>query len=239
MKKLLVAGIAAAALYGAPALAADYPMKAAPAPAVFNWSGFYIGVNGGGEWNTTDGIFIDFPGVTWHTDRKTAGTAGLHGGVQGQWGNFVAGVEGGFNAMFGGFGSGVGAGPSAPCGYTGVNCQARTNDILTAGGRVGWAWDRVLFYGSGGYARALIETRGLFTVSGAVIDDASAHHDGWYGGAGIEYALLNNLTFGVDWKHFGFSSQNHITHSPCCGDQINISAKGDAVTARLTIKGGG
>jgi outer membrane immunogenic protein len=51
MKKLLVAGIAAAAFCGAPVLAADMPVKApvykaAPAP-IFNWTGFYGGVNAG------------------------------------------------------------------------------------------------------------------------------------------------------------------------------------------------
>jgi outer membrane immunogenic protein len=48
MKRLLVAGIAAAALYGAPALAAPPPT---PAP-VYSWTGFYLGANFGGGWGT-------------------------------------------------------------------------------------------------------------------------------------------------------------------------------------------
>jgi outer membrane immunogenic protein len=43
MKKLLIAGVAAAAFYSAPALAG-------PPPSVFNWSGFYLGGNGGYGW---------------------------------------------------------------------------------------------------------------------------------------------------------------------------------------------
>jgi outer membrane immunogenic protein len=54
MKKLLVAGIAATAFCGTPALAADLPVKgpvykAAPVE-LFNWSGCYIGANTGGAW---------------------------------------------------------------------------------------------------------------------------------------------------------------------------------------------
>jgi outer membrane immunogenic protein len=65
MKKLLVAGIAAAAFCGVPALAADLPTKAPvyrPAPVeLFNWTGCYIGGNLGGAWKSfrsedTDGF---------------------------------------------------------------------------------------------------------------------------------------------------------------------------------------
>ena len=44
MKRFLFAGAAAVALWGAPAIAADMPTKAAPAP-VFDWTGFYLGGN--------------------------------------------------------------------------------------------------------------------------------------------------------------------------------------------------
>jgi len=56
MKKFLVVGITAAALYGTPALAADLPTKApvykaAPTAApMFNWTGCYIGANTGYAW---------------------------------------------------------------------------------------------------------------------------------------------------------------------------------------------
>jgi outer membrane immunogenic protein len=62
LKKLLIAGIAAAAFCGAPALAADMPTKApvyraaAPVP-LFNWTGFYVGVNGGYGWGDSSYSF--------------------------------------------------------------------------------------------------------------------------------------------------------------------------------------
>jgi outer membrane immunogenic protein len=47
MKKLFIAGVAAAILSGAPAIAADMPVKADP---LFNWTGWYLGINGGYSW---------------------------------------------------------------------------------------------------------------------------------------------------------------------------------------------
>ena len=55
MKKFIVAGIAAAAFCGAPALAADMPVKAPYAAPVFNWTGFYIGAHAGYAWGRVTG----------------------------------------------------------------------------------------------------------------------------------------------------------------------------------------
>ena len=51
MRKFLLGTVGLVALgMAAPALAADMAVKAAPAPYIapmYNWSGFYIGMNGG------------------------------------------------------------------------------------------------------------------------------------------------------------------------------------------------
>src|ERR1700730_8213387 len=100
MKKILVAGIAAAALSGAPALAADMPVRApvyktAPAP-VFNWSGFYIGVNGGGgwgheHWNDNTAVGGGAPVPPFHS---SGGVFGGQIGYRWQQNQFVFGIEG-------------------------------------------------------------------------------------------------------------------------------------------------
>ena len=62
MKKLLVAGIAAAAFCSAPALAADMPVKApppAPPVAAPSWTGFYIGGNVGWGWTDPSTVELD------------------------------------------------------------------------------------------------------------------------------------------------------------------------------------
>src|SRR5215831_2792163 len=54
MKKLVVAGVAFVALAAGPAMAADMPVKAMPAPIPgVNWSGIYVGLHGGGGWART------------------------------------------------------------------------------------------------------------------------------------------------------------------------------------------
>ncbi len=60
MKRSLVAGFGLLALAALPASAADLPRAATPyrAPAYvaqYNWTGFYLGINGGGGWATPTG----------------------------------------------------------------------------------------------------------------------------------------------------------------------------------------
>lgn len=51
MNKALIGIAAIAALIGTPVLAADMPLKAPPPPApAWNWTGFYVGINGGADW---------------------------------------------------------------------------------------------------------------------------------------------------------------------------------------------
>src|SRR5438874_11306100 len=67
MNKLLIAGAGLAALLASPAMAADMPLKARPAPvAVVLWTGGYIGVGVGGEWARTE----------WTTTCFTSGILG-------------------------------------------------------------------------------------------------------------------------------------------------------------------
>jgi outer membrane immunogenic protein len=54
MRKVLSAIAGFAAFVVTPAIAADMAVKALPAPATNNWSGFYAGVNAGGVWGTSD-----------------------------------------------------------------------------------------------------------------------------------------------------------------------------------------
>ena len=130
----------AAMLAGAPvASAADMPVKAAPVvAAAYDWSGFYGGINGGGESQKHDWAFNpSIPGAVNQafSERVDSATVGLHVGVQKQWNQFVLGVEGGVNDFAGlGFARHTGYGVDF-----GSFADMRVKDIYTAGGRVGYA----------------------------------------------------------------------------------------------------
>src|ERR1022692_3800654 len=99
MKKILVAGIAAASLCASSAIAADMPVKApyrAAPEQMFNWTGFYVGADIGYAWGRDDVSPTIADGGTFpRTNRlKTDGIFG--GGTIGyniQNGNFVTGIE--------------------------------------------------------------------------------------------------------------------------------------------------
>jgi outer membrane immunogenic protein len=245
MKKLvLAASILAASAVSA--FAADMPARIAKAPVVppvvtYDWSGIYVGGAVGGAWYDTAGEFFNAPGFFWHTGNSdTTLIYGGFAGIQKQWGNFVLGIEGGYNALDNGFSRTAGGGIGAPCGYpVGSFCESRLNDIWYIGGRVGYAWNRFMIYGQGGYAQADIDTQG-FDALGA-FSLAGATHGGWYAGVGAEYAVLDNLIIGIDYKHYEFDSKQHncnLAVVSCLGtaDFRNVDADVDAVMARVSYK---
>jgi outer membrane immunogenic protein len=238
MKKFLVAGIAAAAFCAAPALAADYPVKGS-SPQMFNWSGFYFGGGVGWSRNTSDWTF-DPPavgGVQAFSNSKDSFAVGGHIGIQQQWGNFVLGVEAGLTQPHlgdGFFGQQCSNNPT-------VTCQMRTDGILTVGPRIGYAQDRWMVYGTGGWAQGRVESRFITTATGSPIDFTNNQHQGWFGGGGIETAITSNVILGVDYKHIDLGSKLGCSSlgAPCAIPSINnrdISAKEDVVLARLTFK---
>jgi hypothetical protein len=98
VRKIVLAGIAAAGLLNGFALASDLPTKApaytAPIAAPpYNWSGFYVGANFGGGWSNGS---LNIPG-----NNLCGGLTEFIGGVQAgynvQTGHFLFGVEGDFD----------------------------------------------------------------------------------------------------------------------------------------------
>jgi outer membrane immunogenic protein len=246
-KFILSAVVAASTILGiGAASAADLApryTKAPPPPVVaaaYDWSGFYIGGEGGGEWNTTNGNFYNAPGFFWRTDSKSQGIGGVFGGFQKQWGQFVLGIEGGWDGLGNSFSSTIGGGFGAPCGFVAIteSCQSRIRDIGYVGGKVGYAWDRWMVYGTGGYAQARIETQGVFNATGVPFSLAAADHGGWYAGAGVDYAVLDYLILGITYKHYEFDSKQHNCVICFTGpvDFRNVSAKADAVMGRVSFK---
>jgi outer membrane immunogenic protein len=240
MKKLvLAASILAASAVSA--FAADMPARFAKAPVappvlIYDWSGIYVGGAVGGAWHDTDGIFYNAPGFFWRTESQSALIYGGFAGIQKQWGNFVLGIEGGYNGLDNDFNTTLAGGFGAPCGFVaGVqSCQSRINDIWYIGGRLGYAWNRFMVYGQGGYAQADIDTQGIVNATGVAFSPAGASHGGWYAGVGAEYAVLDYLILGIDYKHYEFDSKNH--DSLIFIDRRTVDADVDSVMGRVSFK---
>ena len=145
MKRVLAASLVLAALLTAQgAAAADLSLaplyKAPPTTAAlpYDWSGFYLGINGGGGWGRSN----------WSANNTGFGVnGGQVGGTFGynrQFGNFVFGVEGDVDW------SGLnGTGTSAGCPG---GCSTSETWLSTVRGRIGYSFDRVMPYATGGLA---------------------------------------------------------------------------------------
>ncbi len=189
MKRFVLAAAGLLALGATAASAADLPRRApmptkAPAYApVYNWTGFYVGINGGGGWGTSN-----FNGPAFATGSfNTSG--GLVGGTLGynwQAGQAVFGLETDLDwANIKG---------SAACGVA-TTCQTSDSYLGTFRGRLGYAWDRVLPYITGGLAYGDIKT------NIASFGSASSTKAGWTLGGGLEFAVAGPWTAKVEYLY--------------------------------------
>src|SRR5262249_20402438 len=149
MKRFLLASAAMLALTGlvGTANAADLPRqvytKAPPMMApYYNWTGFYVGINGGGGWGTAN----------WNSTGDFDVSGGVVGGTVGynwQFGTGVVGPEGDI--------AWADISGTTATGCVGGGCSTKNTWLGTARGRVGYAFDRIMPYVTGGAAFGDVE----------------------------------------------------------------------------------
>jgi outer membrane immunogenic protein len=219
MKAILAASVGVLALAGAlaPAAAADLPRQMpTKAPAYvapyYNWTGLYIGINGGGAFG--DSSWSGMP----TGDFDVSG--GLVGGTIGynwQFGQFVAGLEGDVDW------TNINGSTLANCGA--IACETRNDWLGTIRGRIGYAFDRVLPYVTGGVAFGNIKAdRAGF----AGVDENNA---GWTVGGGLEFAVMSNLSLKAEYLYVDLGS---VGCDAACG-----APAGNNVDLRTNIVRGG
>lgn len=202
-KNIILGAVAALVLGPTAALAADLPVKAAPAPvAIYDWTGFYIGVAGGGSLGTSD-----------HIDRATGVTdalgynvkGGLAGGTLGynwQMSSFVLGFEGDVSWV-GEYGSNPDLGLVGNPAFTSFTKETW---LATARARFGYAVNNLLFYGTGGYAAAGTEAGVKDGGTGALLDSAKSTRSGWTAGGGLEWGFAPNWSAKFEMLYMKFDS---------------------------------
>jgi outer membrane immunogenic protein len=209
MKRILLTSVAVIACAGSSALAADMALKAPVYAPAFSWTGCYAGFNGGGAWNSTS-YNIGYNNTTFFGPAFAAGatpssyslntTGGIVGGQVGcnyQSGSLVYGLEAdadwanlkgsqAINTDVAGFFPGAG--------YVSQNLES----IATIRARIGYAFDHLLVYGTGGIALGNTNDFYRFTfpaTNETYMNTYSSTRNGWAAGGGAEYA------FGYNWSH--------------------------------------
>jgi outer membrane immunogenic protein len=214
MHKILLAIIGLSVGGILPAVAADLPpppaamvYKALP-PVLFNWTGFYIGGNGGYGWGTAN---TTVTGLTPDPPSDTIGLkpAGWLGGAQvgynwqGAGNPWVLGLE----ADIDGSGEAGTGSCSAPSCIPTATARAAYPWFGTFRGRIGWTpaptW---LLYATGGLAYA--ETEFRLNQLGVVSYGYENWRLGWTVGGGVEYAFLGNWSVKAEYLYLDYGTAN-------------------------------
>jgi outer membrane immunogenic protein len=164
-------------------------MKTTPV-ASFDWSGAYLGADAGGSFGSYT-QFSDGDGVKVDVSRFIGG---VYAGYNWQVSNFVAGLE-----------VDISNGPkgTTPQGTTGPDWSCKTGDCNadityygTVRARLGYAIDRALIYGTGGFAYGR-SSGGTFNSN----QQGHGMNTGWTLGGGAEYAFTRHIVARAEYLH--------------------------------------
>jgi outer membrane immunogenic protein len=233
-----------AALGMAPALAADLPAQpyktpSAWIPAAYDWSGFYLGLNGGGAssrecWTVTAIAAAPVAPTSEGCHTSTGGLVGGQLGYRWQASGWVFGFEfqGDWTTL-----KGSNVSLAAPLSTN----LSRLDGIGLITGQVGYAFNNILLYVKGG--GAVTDTRySIFsTAGGAVLDQTRDTRWGGSAGVGLEFSFLPDWSVAVEYDHLFMGSPN-IVFTPTAvgvGRSDNISQGTDMATIRLNYRYGG
>jgi outer membrane immunogenic protein len=244
MKRFLLGTVGLIALEMAtPAAAADLPARTytkAPAyiAAVYDWSGLYIGANGG-YGSSRDCWNLVMPGTNILTPEgchsAKGAVAGGQIGYRWQIGTWVLGLEG-QGDWAGLTGSNVNTLSAALTDRTQVNAFG----LMT--GQAGYAWNNALFYVKGGAAITADKYNEILTATGAAFANGQETRWGGVVGAGVEYGFTPNWSAGINYDHLFMGRNNVGFTNPATGGLRNtqsITQDVDLVTARINYKWGG
>ena len=243
MKKFLMGTVGLVALgMAAPASAADLaarPYTKAPPPmiAIYDWTGFYIGGNGG-----------------WGSSRNCWGIVPVAGAIIPTVAS--ASPEASPVASSATVGRPVSLSSAWKARATGQICTARmsafsirrfstatkVDGIGLFTGQVGWAWNAALLYFKGGAAVTSNRYDVFTTLTGVGLASATSTRWGGTVGVGFEYGFSPNWSAGIEYDHLfmGDSNNSFSVANPLLAGSLNrISQDVDMVTFRVNYRFGG
>lgn len=223
---LLACVIALTGAVATPALAADVPapIYKGPAPVyqapAFSWTGFYLGINGG----------YGFGKSNW-SSTATSGSIDPQGALIGatlgynwQIGSWVLGAEADADATWI---SGDTTGGTGLC-AGGIGCDSHNTWLGTARARIGYAWDKVMPYITGGGAFGNVK------MSPNTGGSESDTRFGWTGGAGVEYAYDRSWSAKLEYLYTDLGTAT--CSAATCGVDTDVTYKANIVRAGLNYR---
>jgi outer membrane immunogenic protein len=238
MQKFLL-GILGLVSMAAPSVAADLPARTYNAPplVIYDWTGLYIGGNGG--WGSARNclVFVPASGAT-IADGCLSKSGGLIGGQIGyrwQMGSVVLGLE-------------------AQGDWANLNSShvSILNPVFTTGtkvnglglftGQFGYAGIATLLYMKVGAAVTSNRTFISTTLGGVGLVSTSSTHLGAALGVGFDYAFSPNWTAGIEYDHLFMCDSNNsfsAVNPIITGALLRVTQDVDMVTLRVNYKFGG
>lgn len=256
MRSHLIGAIALLALGVAPAMAADMPVKAMPAaPPVPTWTGFYIGVNGGGAWGSVDPnvrdigpnsffAFANIAAVTGKGSQFFHTSGGLAGGQVGylyQVSRAIFGVEAAIDwtNLGGSVSNGPTVYPVTPPSTFSWNLRGNYDYLATFLGRVGFdmgMWYPYLTAGGAAthikYSATYVDTFYPSTSINSFGNDAF----GWALGGGAEVRFAEHWMLRGEYLHLDFDTVGGIGTIACSPGVGNCVGAGFSTKFQYNVK---
>jgi outer membrane immunogenic protein len=255
MKKFLLATVALIAMgIAAPASAADLaarPYRAAPMaapiaiPMLYDWSGFYIGANGGYGWSrqclditAVNGFAFD-PVFAEGCRNAGGGIVGGQVGYRWQAGTWVFGLEaqGDWANL---------RNERESLLFPGNTWKSNINALGLFTGQVGYAWNATLLYVKGGAAVANQRFDIFDTATGIGIAQAERTRWGGVVGVGLEFGFAPNWTAGIEYDFLFRTNEGNTFLTPALVGPFgvnsiaaNTSTDINMITGRISYKFGG
>ncbi|MDE2383378.1 MAG: porin family protein [Alphaproteobacteria bacterium] len=193
------------------------------APAAFDWSGGYLGIDFGAalnssQWSSPTNSYLPF-----NTNGSGAALGGVLGYRRQMENNVVIGAEVS--------GDWVGVDGEANCVTFTPTCITKQDFLGLGQVNIGLAQGRAHVYISGGAALGDYHYSEITSLNQAWDGGMRL---GWTAGAGFDYAINDKWLAGVRWNYYDFGTQsNGGGISPVV---VNFKESGNLITARIEYK---
>jgi outer membrane immunogenic protein len=212
--KTFLSAVAIVAATAGSALSADLTADTA-AKSAFDWSGGYVGLDAGYAWGDSK---VDFGGFAQSTPDPDGWLGGAYIGYNFQAPNsFVIGLE---SDISGSSADDRSAFTVPGVATTGVDGQVDVNWTAAFRARVGYAVDRFLPYVAGGVAIADVDTSLVVPGLSQKFSDTFV---GYTVGAGVEYAVTDNIIGRFEYRYTDFGSKTNTIAGAPVGIDTDLS----------------